>query len=437
LLLEHGADARVRTKRNETALGNAATSGLEETVKLLLDKGAEVNVRNARGFSPLMLAASSDTMPAGVIRLLLAAGADQSFKGDYDETARDLAVKRGDTEVTRLLGGGVRARVAPAVAHTAGAGAPERSIAGAVEKALALVEKQSHNFIRIAGCNSCHSQDLPSAAAALARRHGLAAPRAIAQLPTSMTPPPERVMDLNVVNVVSIAWELFDLGMNGVAKNAYTDAAVRYIKAMQRPSGNWSMVEGRRPPMIQGEFQAAALSIYALKHYSPALEQASTDQAIAKAVAWLGTATPVITQDNAFQVLGLAWGGNAEKAQSADRWWMEPVVHDGVGRLRHGRSALCPQQRWQHPGDRSGVPKGRRLFTPYPGDRRILACALTRHLAAAVLRERLPAWPGPVHFNRWDSVGLNGADAGSPACDDDPAVSAYSRSLLRASVAAG
>ncbi len=319
LLIEHGADARVRTKRNETALGNAATSGVEETVQLLLDKGAEVNVRNVRGFSPLMLAASSDTMPAGVIKLLLAAGADQSFKGDYDETARDLAAKRGDTEVTRLLGGGVTASVAPAVSHTDGAGAPERSIAGAVEKALALVEKQSHNFIRIAGCNSCHSQDLPSAAVALARRHGLAAPREIAQLPTSMTAPPERVMDLNVVNVASIAWELFDLGMNGVAKNAYTDAAVRYIKAMQRPSGNWSMVEGRRPPMIQGEFQAAALAIYALKHYSPALEQTSTDQAVAKAVAWLGTATPVITQDYAFQVLGLAWGGNAEKARSAAR----------------------------------------------------------------------------------------------------------------------
>ena len=105
MLLEHGADVRVRTKRNETALGNAATAGVEETVRLLLDQGAEVNVRNIRGYSPLMLAASSDTIPHGSGQAAACAGADQSFKGDYDETARDLAAKRGDTEVTRLLGG--------------------------------------------------------------------------------------------------------------------------------------------------------------------------------------------------------------------------------------------------------------------------------------------------------------------------------------------
>ena len=47
---------------------------------------------------------------------------------------------------------------------------------------MALLEKQSYNFIRIGGCNSCHSQDLPSAAAAFARGRGLRAPREIPQL---------------------------------------------------------------------------------------------------------------------------------------------------------------------------------------------------------------------------------------------------------------
>ena len=53
LLLEKGADPNVRTKRNETALADAATAGNEETVKLLLDRGAEVNVQDIRGYSPL------------------------------------------------------------------------------------------------------------------------------------------------------------------------------------------------------------------------------------------------------------------------------------------------------------------------------------------------------------------------------------------------
>ncbi len=329
LLLASGADARAKSKRNETALGDAALAGVEETVNLLLDHGAEVNVRNIRGFSPLMLAASSEEMPAGVVRLLLAKGADTSFTGDYDETARDLAAKRGDTEVTRLLGGSVPRAASPSLMVSHDAAAP-RAISNAVEKALAVVEKQSHNFIRIAGCNSCHSQDLPSAAAALARSRGLMAPREIAQLPASMMPQPERIMDFNVVAISGIAWELFDLGMNGVPNNAYTDAAVRFLKAMQTPDGNWSTNESRRPPMAAGDYQAAALAIYALKRYSPAAEQSSTDQAVTRAVAWLERAQPTITQDRAFQAMGLVWANpGSENAKRAARTLLSLQRSDG------------------------------------------------------------------------------------------------------------
>jgi ankyrin repeat protein len=317
-LLENGADARVRSKRNETALGNAGTAGVEETVRLLLDRGAEVNVRNIRGFSPLMLAAGSDTVPAAAVKLLLAKGADTSFTADYDENALDLAAKRGDTEVTRLLGGASRKPAAPSPAVSHRAAAATRSVPEAVEKALALLETQSYNFIRVAGCNSCHSQDLVSAAAGFARSRGLRAPREIPQLPASMMPPPERVMDLSLVSAPSTAWELVDFGMNGVPRSSYTDAAVRYIKAMQTAEGNWSSNESRRPPMNAGDYQAAALTIYAMKRYGPPAEKASTDAAIARAVAWLERSTPELTQDRAFKAIALAWAdASAESAKRA------------------------------------------------------------------------------------------------------------------------
>ena len=316
-LLEHGADVRVRSKRNETALGNAGTAGVEETVRLLLDHGAEVNVRNIRGFSPLMLAASSDTVPAGAVRVLLEKGADTTFTADYDETALDLAAKRGDTEVTRLLAGAARKPVAPVAVVAHARATPARSIPDAVERALALLEKQSYNFIRISGCNSCHSQDLPSAAAGFARSRGLRAPRDIPQLPSSMTAPTERVMDLSLVSAPSTAWELVDAGMNGRPRDAFTDAAVRYIKAMQTAEGNWSSNESRRPPMSAGDYQALAVTIYAIKHYSPPAEKASSDAAIARAVAWLERSTPELTQDRAFKAIALAWAN--ERSESAKR----------------------------------------------------------------------------------------------------------------------
>jgi ankyrin repeat protein len=311
LLLDRGADAKIRSKRNETALGNAATAGVEDTVRLLLDHGAEVNVRNIRGFSPLMLAATSETVPAGIVKLLLTKGADTTYTGDYDENARDLAAKRGDTEVTRLLGGLPAAATA---LPTRTSIASPRSPAAAVEKALALLEKQSHTFIRTAGCNSCHSQDLPSAVASVARSRGLRAPKEIAQLPPSMMPAPERIMDFGIVAVTGTAWELFDMGMNDVPADHYTDASVRVIKAMQFPDGRWSTNESRRPPMSTGDYQTTALSIYAITRYAPAGDRESSDRAVTKAVAWLERARPDLTQDRAFRALGLAWAKEGTQA---------------------------------------------------------------------------------------------------------------------------
>ena len=306
-LIEKGADVKVRSKRNETALGFAATQGVQASVELLLAKGAEVNVRNIRGYSPLMFAASSDTMPAGIIRLLLDKGADASFTGDYDEPASALAAKRGHTEAARLLGAEPPSPVENATAKVVPVIAGDRSIPVAVRNSLALLEKQSDKFIRTAGCNSCHSQSLPSALAGLARDYGLIAMKKFPQLPATMTPPPEQLMDFVIVSP-SIAWELFDAGMNHEPRTQVTDAIVRYLMALQTADGGWNIPENRRPPMNSGKIQTAALAIYAMKNYAPEAEKLSCQKAIGRSAAWLEKATPVTNQDHAFRLLGLAWG---------------------------------------------------------------------------------------------------------------------------------
>lgn len=305
LLLENGANPNLATKKNDTALMDAAISGAEESVRLLLDHGAEVNTIGERGYTALMYAAASDAMTAGSVKRLLAKGADPALKAE-GETARSLALRRGDTEIARLLGASAEERqrggVPPANNN------PPRTVPEAVGKAMKLLEQQSHNFIRIGGCNSCHSQDLPSAAAAIARDHGLPAPKAIAQLPESMRGvSPERILDLIAFGPASVAWELLDFGMNRVPASDYTDAIVHYIKVMQTPQGNWSAPQGRRPPMGAGQQLAAALAIYAIQTYSPAAEKADSGKAVARAASWLAATNPATTQDRAFQIMGLAW----------------------------------------------------------------------------------------------------------------------------------
>jgi hypothetical protein len=265
-----------------------------------------------------MLAASSDALPSDIIKLFLAKGADTSYSADYDETAVVLAAKRGDTEVTRLLGGVKQANSHVAEGVRKGI-APASSAADAIERSVALMAKQSYNFIRTGGCNSCHSQDLPSAAAGFARDRGFVS-AGIPQLPASMLPSPERVIDLAVVSVNSAAWELFDLGMNHQPASAYTDATVRYIKAMQQQEGHWPSNEGRRPPMNAGDFQTAALAIYSLSQFGRDADRASADMAISKAVRWLERAKPVGVQDRVFHLLGLSWGnGSRATIKSAAR----------------------------------------------------------------------------------------------------------------------
>jgi hypothetical protein len=128
------------------------------------------------------------------------------------------------------------------------------------------------------------------------------------QLPATMTAPVEQLMDFVIVSP-SIAWELFDAGMNHEPRTQVTDAIVRYLMALQTAEGRWLIPESRRPPMNSGAIQTAALAIYGMKNYAPEAEKLNCEKAVARSVAWLEKATPVTNQDHAFRLLGLSWGG--------------------------------------------------------------------------------------------------------------------------------
>ena len=348
LLLEHGADARTRTKRNETALGNAGTSGNED--------GRAPAARSRRGGEcaqhPRLFAADAGRQLRHHSRRRGEAAAGERRGPDLQgrlrrNRSRPCGQARPYRRRTPARRRGADSRLPRHVAR------PRRearrySIPDAVERALAMTEKQSYNFIRIGGCNSCHSQDLPSAAAAFARGRGLQAPARDPAVAASMMPSPERVMDLDFVGVASKAWELFDFGMNGVPKNAYTDAVVRVIKAMQTPEGHWPASESRRPPMSAGEFQTAALAIYAMKHtrrrrrsgYAnsrrPGGRVAQARDAQHDAGPRVPPARPRLGRRDA----GAPRPVRARR-HAAGRRRLESAAGHGVGRLRHRAGAVC------------------------------------------------------------------------------------------------
>jgi ankyrin repeat protein len=87
-----------------TPLMAAAQAGHTETVRTLLDAGADVNARRgggAKGRTALIDAAGAGH--AEIVRLLLGKGADPNARGDGDATALIEAARGGHAAVAELL----------------------------------------------------------------------------------------------------------------------------------------------------------------------------------------------------------------------------------------------------------------------------------------------------------------------------------------------
>ncbi len=92
LLVERGADLETvaSTFGNVTPLHSACASGERESARILLEAGANPNVRQQGGFTPLHAAAQNGDEE--LARLLLARGADPETRTDDGRTARDLGL---------------------------------------------------------------------------------------------------------------------------------------------------------------------------------------------------------------------------------------------------------------------------------------------------------------------------------------------------------
>ena len=92
LLVERGADleAVASTFGNVTPLHSACASGERESARILVEAGAEPNVRQQGGFTPLHAAAQNEDEE--LARLLLARGADPEVATDDGRKPRDLGL---------------------------------------------------------------------------------------------------------------------------------------------------------------------------------------------------------------------------------------------------------------------------------------------------------------------------------------------------------
>lgn len=109
-LLAFGADANLRNASGDTPLTSITSSATPGLVKHLIAAGARVNARDNSGASPLMIAAGTGS--ASVVKELIEAGANVNARDSSGETCLFSAARSNDPEaVILLLASGVDANV--------------------------------------------------------------------------------------------------------------------------------------------------------------------------------------------------------------------------------------------------------------------------------------------------------------------------------------
>jgi squalene cyclase len=114
-------------------------------------------------------------------------------------------------------------------------------------------------------------------------------------------------------NVDTVSYILLGLAAENYPNDSITEVWSRYLKNNQSPDGRWRC-QADRPPIESSDFEVTAASIRAVRKYGPKSQRGDYDQAVKRAVQWLENAEPKTTEDHAFKILGLIWGGANQAA---------------------------------------------------------------------------------------------------------------------------
>jgi ankyrin repeat protein len=297
---------------NLTALLMAAPFGPPALIETLLDAGAEVNGKDVRGMTPLMLAVATDHQDAAVIRLLLSRGADPQMKDEAGYSSLDWAKRQGQPVAMALLK--VDGGAAESAREVRSAAPAMTELRPAVERTVTLIEKSSAQFFAVSGCVSCHAQSMTDLAVAEARAKGIAVDEKAVeerfQMLKAIYPPEPFYERFDAAGAQEqLAYPLAGLAALHHKPDRMTDAMVANIAAAQLRNGSWHVGAAARPPAEEGDIFRTAVCVRALVAYAPPGRATEMQSRVVRAREWLKTAKAVTTEDRAMQLLGLHWAG--------------------------------------------------------------------------------------------------------------------------------
>ena len=321
------------------ALANIAVLGDVKAVRTMLDHGADANVTDPLGRTPLMYAAASDLAPLEVVKLLVERGADVNARdthklgGDSGLSVLDIARLQGETPVVAwLIKSGAKGTGA-----TGESPKPRRenTIEGALQASLPLIQRADASFVPKAACVSCHNNSFAAMAVSAARKVGIHVDeQTAAQQVKANVMGLEKLRDVLHQGFLTpvedpfgpfvVSYILIGLDAEHYQPDLNTDAAAMYIKSRQTGDGQFPYPEAdQRPPICSDYVGQTAVAMRALQLYAPKLQRAEYARAVDLAAAWLAKAKPTNNADRGYRLLGLAWAG---KDTSATRLAMRELL---------------------------------------------------------------------------------------------------------------
>jgi ankyrin repeat protein len=320
LLLAKGADVNAKvTFAGKVKFGDIQLIGLTplaiagaycraEMIDTLLAAKADVNSRDIRGMTPLMMAVSSETQDAAIVRRLVHAGSDVNAKSKAGEAPLDWAGKFGDRDVLSML----TAEGAHEALHYAAPVRPEtaaRSPKESVEAATSLLERTSREFFTQSGCVGCHHQVMTAWAASAAKRPS--AMEFVKMIAAEFASSQDKLLqrfDPGGGNDGE-GYDAIAMHAAGYKPDAITDALAVHTAMMQHRAGYWHVGDASRSPIQESEIARTARGMRMLQLYGPPALKAEFDVKIARARDWVLEAHAKTNDDFAMQLVAAHWGG--------------------------------------------------------------------------------------------------------------------------------